>query len=384
MKFSFWEHNTWFEGIDLAVIGAGIVGLSTALNYKQKNPDKKVVIFEKGSLPQGASTKNAGFACFGSMSEILDDLKSYSDQELKTLVERRWKGLELLRSTLGDQAIDYKNLGGYEIFEEKDEEVLNHCLREIPYVNRLLYPIFGQNVFSVKREKFNFGKVLPTVIFNSFEGQIDTGRTMKALIEKCKELGVEVFYGMKALDYEAHKSKVSVSFQGDNSIECCELAICTNGFASELLKEDVVPARAQVLITEPIENLEIKGTFHMDEGYYYFRNFENRILLGGGRNLDKEGEETLEFGQSKIIQSRLEEILYTIILKDYDKKKIKIDKRWSGIMGVGQIKTPIVKALSNRVYIGVRLGGMGVALGSGIGKELSDLIIQGSTESNPN
>ena len=51
-----------------------------------------------------------------------------------------------------------------------------------------------------------------------------------------------------------------------------------------------------------------------------------------------------------------------------------IEHRWSGIMGVGQQKKPIVKQLSNNVYCGVRLGGMGVAIGSLIGKELADLI----------
>jgi hypothetical protein len=43
-------------------------------------------------------------------------------------------------------------------------------------------------------------------------------------------------------------------------------------------------------------------------------------------------------------------------------------------MGVGASKNPIVSQLSNHVYCGVRMGGMGVAIGSLIGKELADLI----------
>jgi gamma-glutamylputrescine oxidase len=45
-------------------------------------------------------------------------------------------------------------------------------------------------------------------------------------------------------------------------------------------------------------------------------------------------------------------------------------------MGVGKQKKPIVKQLSEHVYCGVRLGGMGVAIGSIVGKELADLIEQ--------
>jgi hypothetical protein len=43
-------------------------------------------------------------------------------------------------------------------------------------------------------------------------------------------------------------------------------------------------------------------------------------------------------------------------------------------MGVGTQKKPIVKQLSNNVYCGVRLGGMGVAIGSSVGNDLADLI----------
>jgi hypothetical protein len=43
-------------------------------------------------------------------------------------------------------------------------------------------------------------------------------------------------------------------------------------------------------------------------------------------------------------------------------------------MGMGSTKNPIVEQLSDNVYCGVRLGGMGVAIGSLIGQELADLV----------
>lgn len=150
-----------------------------------------------------------------------------------------------------------------------------------------------------------------------------------------------------------------------------KLFIATNGFANQFVKEEVKPARAQVLITKPIDNLVIKGTFHLDEGYYYFRNVGNRILFGGGRNLDFEGETTTELGQTKIIQNQLEQLLKDVLLP---RQNFEIEHRWSGIMGVGNHKNPIVKTLSENVFCGVRLGGMGVAIGSLVGKELADLL----------
>ena len=42
-------------------------------------------------------------------------------------------------------------------------------------------------------------------------------------------------------------------------------------------------------------------------------------------------------------------------------------------MGIGNTKKPIVKELSDNVICGVRLGGMGIAIGSLVGKNLADL-----------
>ena len=124
-------------------------------------------------------------------------------------------------------------------------------------------------------------------------------------------------------------------------------------------------------ITKPIPNLDIKGTFHLDKGYFYFRNIKDRILFGGGRNLDFEGETTTSHDTTELIQNRLEELLKTVILPH---QEFEIDHRWSGTMGVGTHKKPIVEQLSNNVYCGVRMGGMGVAIGSLVGQELADLV----------
>ena len=73
-QLSFWEKRSYFNGVDIAIIGAGIVGMTTALNLKKRKPNLKILVLERGYLPSGASTKNAGFACFGSPSELKSDL----------------------------------------------------------------------------------------------------------------------------------------------------------------------------------------------------------------------------------------------------------------------------------------------------------------------
>ena len=153
-------------------------------------------------------------------------------------------------------------------------------------------------------------------------------------------------------------------------IKAANVLVCTNGFAARLIEEDVKPARAQVIVTSVIPDLKLKGTFHFDRGYYYFRNIDGRILLGGGRNLDFEGETTTAMNTTVPIINALKQLLNDMIIPG---KQYTIEHEWAGIMGVGNTKKPIVRKYSSRIGIGVRMGGMGVAIGTQVGKDLSSL-----------
>lgn len=73
----------------------------------------------------------------------------------------------------------------------------------------------------------------------------------------------------------------------------------TNGFVNHLIPDlDVKPVRNQVIVTEEIEGLQLNGCYHMDKGYFYFRNIGKRILIGGGRNKLGSKEETFLFDQT--------------------------------------------------------------------------------------
>ena len=370
MQLSYWELKNWFTNIDFTIVGSGIVGLHCALALRERFPKSKILVLERGMLPQGASTKNAGFACFGSISEIIDDLKSHSEEEVIQLIQKRWNGLQLLRKNLGDNAIDLRAYGGYELFLKNDESTYVDCLQKLPNINDLLKPLFKKDVFAKEADCFAFQGIQEYAIFNPFEAQIDTGKMMNALLQKAFVNDILILNQVEVMDFQDKKGGVEVAI-ADFSFNTKKLLFATNGFGGELTKNRVKPARAQVLITEPIPNLNIKGTFHIDKGYYYFRNIDDRILLGGGRNLAFETETTTALGQTELIQNRLEELLKEVILPNTE---FKIAHRWSGIMGLGLTKKPIVEQLSENVYCGVRLGGMGVAIGSLIGQELADLV----------
>ena len=375
-SLSFWERQTYFEGVDLLIVGAGIVGLNSARAAQLLKPHWKILVVDRGQiLPYGASTRNAGFACFGSMTELLDDLKNTSEKEVFELVQKRWEGLHKLRSIVGDVNLGYEELGGYELFTDQDDEVWKECLGKMEYFNQQFASISGiKNNYqkaSSEVEKFGFVGV-NNLIKNIGEGQIDTGKMMKSLLSLVRNKNIEVLNGIEINGWHHKENCLLVETGNGFSIPTQQLLITTNAFAKQLLPDALVePGRAQVLITKPIHQLKVKGTFHYEKGYYYFRNVGDRILFGGGRNLDFKTENTFEFGLTSTVQDHLEKLLSTMILPN---QTFEIDQRWSGIMGLGPIKSSIIKRVEERICCAVRMGGMGVAIGTQVGEDAAHLV----------
>ena len=375
---SFWETNSLLQ-YDYAVIGAGIMGLSVASSILEKSPKSKIIILEKHLLPTGASTKNAGFACFGSLSELVADTQKMGENAMLTLVEKRWRGIQLLLKRLGKKNIDFQQNGGYELLLTNQSI---DFLQKISHFNQLLFPIFKENVFHKKNEKINsFGfekQKVNHLLFNKFEGQLDTGKLIKLLWEHTQKLGAKIITGAEVSAIENNQNGVLLSVKGvhnsdDISIKANQVIVCTNAFSNTLLPEiPIQPGRGQVLITKPLKKLKLKGTFHFDEGFYYFRNFYDRVIFGGGRNLAIEEETTTIIAPNNKIQEDLKEKLSTIILPN---QAFEIEQAWAGIMAFSDDKQPVVGEIAPNIWASIRLNGMGIAISSALAEEITEQIL---------
>jgi gamma-glutamylputrescine oxidase len=374
--FSYWEQQSFLD-YDHIVVGAGIVGLNVAIELRQHYSNARILVLERGLMTTGASSRNAGFACMGSATELLDDLTKMTEDEVLALFDMRKKGLSALRQRLGDRTIDYVENGSYELIHE---DALS-AVEQLDFLNKLLLPITGKPAFLLvnhKIKQFGFSSSFTkALIENTCEGGLNTGKMLRALTDLALQLNIEIKTGASVDRFEEGSNHVTVFVPDLIRNDCWALrsktlSICTNAFAGQLLPhEDVVPGRGQVLITKPIAHLKFKGIYHFDEGYYYFREINGSVLIGGGRNLDIKGETTTDLGSNDAIQRVLMQYLQETILPG---TLFEVEQCWSGIMAFGATKMPIVKAFSNQVFGAFRMGGMGVALGTEIATDLVNKI----------
>lgn len=361
MHVSYWEQEVFHKPYDLVIVGAGITGCSIALEMRRLHPDMRILMLEKHFYPTGASTRNAGFACFGSISELLDDLSHTEESDLKHLVRKRYDGLLLLRDSVPAEVMDFEMCGGHELFT--DPKDFEQCAAHIDRFNDWMFEIAGvRDVYSSRKVNGY------DVIHNKYEGYLHSGKLMKWLHDEVLRAGIEIRWGAAVKTVRPNVLNLEQNIQ----IYSNHIILATNGFTESIVEEaPIVPARGYVFVTNEVEHMPWTGTWHYDRGYVYFRNIGKRLLIGGARNIDKTREETTLDKVNPMIKAHLIQfVMNTLKLHG----NWAIEQEWTGIMGFSPNKTPIFKEIKDHVYIAAGLSGMGVALGMQFGKDVATTI----------
>lgn len=371
---SFWEHD-YYSLPDVCIIGAGLTGLSCAIELARQNARLKIVVVEKSNTGTLATTRNAGFLCYGSPTEILKDLSTLSDHEVIDLLKLKYRGHNTLLSLLRKREHVYKRVFGYELFESKLKfEETQHTLSQLNIIFKEAtgideyYKVAQPNLMQLHGLRGFTGAIQ---LFQ--EGQVHSQNLDQALELKARNLGIRILRGATIKAIQEANGYVTL-FNDTTEIKAKALVLATNAFINELLPTiQVVPSRGQVLITTELKSIRLTGNYHVNEGYVYFRNVGKRILLGGARNLDFVGEQGSELKTNEAIQKWLENFLFEHLVSE---KEAKIDYQWSGIMGFTPSGLPYCKQYSEHVFIAGGMNGMGVAIGAALGFDVAQLVLE--------
>ena len=371
---SYWETNRTLGHFDVLVVGGGMVGLWTAFHLKRQSPTLRLAIVEQ--LPSGqagASTRNAGFACFGSPTELLDDLRHESQEDLLARLAWRYEGLQAWRSQFGEGDLGWQPGKGYEIFNTNQTHDWEAVLHNLDRLNALATDAGIPG--TVYQEVAPPISTLLGCISIEHEAGLHAGMAHQALKSTVTALGVEYISGVAIPNQsEWRKDDPTWSLPTAQGLLCARhVVLATNAWTGALVnRTDVLPGRGQVLLTQPIAHLPYRGTYHADEGYLYFRNLGDCLLLGGGRNAFRQEEETLSGETTPQVQDYLEDYLRTVLLPG---QAVEITDRWAGTMAFAPngSKMPILESGEGTTIV-ARMGGMGVALSPEAGKKAAALV----------
>lgn len=375
ISLSIWEKESFYDPQDIIIVGAGLMGLWTAWELKKRKQSLRITIVESSITPLGASTRNAGFACFGSPTELLHDAAAIGTDAMLQVAEMRYKGIEKIKAHFREEQIGFDYCGGYECIN-RNYTGWDNIDENIGWLNKALQNITGNpDIFNRADAK------LPGLGLQNFDGLIEniseaalhSGKLVAFLTQMVQSTGVRILYGTEITHWEKSSSKILVYTHQQINLSTTQLLFCTNAFTNILLPGlPVTPARGQIIVTSPISNLAMKGTFHFDEGFYYWRNLGQRILIGGGRNSAFTEEQTTDLSGSEKIKKALTTFLEEHLQSGY---QYIIDYHWSGIMGFTNDKKPFVGEVQEGVFASIACNGIGVALIPIIAEQASELLL---------
>ena len=159
-------------------------------------------------------------------------------------------------------------------------------------------------------------------------------------------------------------------------LEADAVVVATDGYPSGLLgelDELVQPMRGQVVVTEPLVEQLYGRPHYARRGFDYWQQLpDGRLVIGGCRDTDLEGESTSDEATTPEVQAALEELIRELV-----GARPAITHRWSGIFGMSPDELPLVGAVPGRdgVWVSRGYSGHGNVLGLACGDLVAKAIL---------
>lgn len=423
-ELSYWEIQALSGPWDFVVVGAGVTGLHAAIEIKRQQPRLQVLILESRTLGAVASTRNAGFLCLGSPSELQEDWTKLGENGLMELLSAKWAGIQRTLHLLGGKAIGLRNVLGYEVFARGNsrfaQAIPHHesVLPILPRLNEIMaqasnFPIpfipkqrKNESIKDKSRHTPYFGDWKPFHGLNpvnpsnwgpdasgcipiAWEGQVNPFLLRESLLRYARNLGIRVQEGLQVtktgtniLSVVPASSKPDYKYNLKTNlldIKLKSIIYATNALTCNLLSNlspGIIPQRGQMWASaalNPVDLARLNGNFHADRGYLYYRTQQGRLLLGGGRNQDFASEQTDEWSENQLISNYLKS--YSVEVLGLP-ENMEWESRWSGTMGFTVSGLPQCRQLQDGEWLVAGMNGMGMALGPEMGRRVACMALQ--------
>lgn len=350
---------------DIAIIGGGYTGLSSAWHLANENPELNIAIFEAKHVGHGASGRNGGMVLPG--SEVIDFIEEgqASADHYKLTVNSMRRLQTLVNSTGIDANLV---LDGY-VEAILDEEDIDYYTEHVQQANRLGVPLQYWEAEKTQRQLGSDRYV--GAVYDPNGGHVHAVKLVNALRKAVEQQGVVIYENSPVTAIKEGK-KIELRIADQYKVTANDIVLATNGYTSKLgyFKNRLFPVHTQSAVTEPLTQEQInKINWQSRLPFYDTRKLlfhlvltpDNRIVIGGG-NAEYFYNDGLAY---KGDLNAVSDLMMTELTTIYPSLKgIKFESVWNGILGMTSNSNEIVGVTGEHenVYYALGYNGHGVNL----------------------
>ena len=360
------------RSVDVVVIGAGITGTAAARLLVKSGIT--VGLVEARKVAYSATGRNAGFILQGTAERYNRAVELMGRERAMAIHQYSLENHDAIKRCIKEDGIEcgYKRRGSLQLAGTKEEEA--ELIESLELLNEDGFKAeLRRDLPEHYREAgFNFGVFLPQ------DGELHPAQYVRGCVRKLQEQGLLLFEETSVQQLIDTPDGVTL-ICSNGSIKAQLAIVCTNAYLPQLLpvfKGKIDPVRGQMLATAPAPRL-FEVPIYADHGYDYWRqDDQGRIVLGGWRNLDPEGE----VGYEELLHEDIQNNMRQFLNRFKALQGIELTHSWSGIMGFSYDGLPLLGMVPNTSSTLVAAGftGHGFGFGQLAGEAVAEVALEGS------
>lgn len=354
---------------DVAIIGAGFTGLSSAVYLREHGYE--TIVVDKMRVGEGASGRNGSLMLIGYKKSLVYITKKYGIQVAKEMLQMSLDGINLLKKMTEENNIECELMNNGSLFAAYKPKHFENLKKEQEFMYEYLeyenYIVEPEDIRTeINSPLYHGGLVDPnSYYFHPFKYVTGLARTVE-------EKGGEIYENTEITRIEKKNGLFHIC-SDEGTVIAKELIVATNGYTTDLTKplaRAIVPMNSNMIATEPLGEEVRKslipknrGVFDTKNLLYYFRfSVDNRLLFGS----------RVPGPEDEVLYGKLRSAMIKVFpsLKD-----AKIEYKWGGKLAVTMDMLPHVGQLNNGAYFALGYSGHGVSLSTLMGKIISENIV---------
>jgi len=361
-------------GAEIAVIGGGLTGVSTAWHLSQGMPGDGIILIEAGVLGNGASGRSGGQVLHGVNGVRTDD-----PDELRRIHAATGMGIDLAESLAGQHAPagTFRRHGVLEVYTDAGRAEAAHARAE--GLAQAGIPVRFLAARELPIEGVHGALLDPTA------GRLNAFALLQGMRGALRGRGVVVHEHTPVLRVAEGKTIVLTTPRGE--VRARAVVLATNGYTPALgyFRHEILPLHSHVIATGPLSNdtWERLGwsawdgfTDDLDRIAYASRTTTGRLLFGGGGN----AAYSYLYGGAPVFPEQPNHPAWTFLRRTMVRyfpalADTPVATRWSGTLGItlDRVCTMGVRGTHRNVYFALGYSGHGLALALLAGRVIADL-----------